>query len=765
MTANRGRIAPILKKYGPLIVIVGLLAVVFRGWLSSGTVTYGDWGFYSGGRLQDFWPVPSLWDGSSGTGAFDVLAGPMFPLLFIQGFLHQWGIGFAWSERLVWIFPGVLIGALSTYALGLSFFSGRVAAVISALFLAFNSYIIVVMTGGQFTVSTGSNLMPLVLLLFYRALCRPQVGRLALTALAVAVQIMFDLRSTYLTLGVVILFALFYILGRLTWRAARSAVMAAVAQFVAMGVVGLLVHAYWLLPGHYAVRIALPGGYDSTDWVYRLSYMQLSHAFALFHPFWYQDTQTPHVGAVSPIFYALPLVILAVLLVRRATYVDLFLGVVALLSIFFIKGANPPAGWIYNWLFAHLPGFSMYRDPSKFYQPLALAYALLLGRAMILVPSAFGRRLRHRMDILVRTAVAIVGVGIAVLPTLPVAASAPWGTLAPVHIPAEYAAFNRFIDTQSQFFRVMWYPAGYQFATSSARHPSISAVTIGQAYLSQHLPTSTDATSWLLRPDAQAILDALSIKYIAVADIPAAGAQYAADRTQAMKLLRREFPSFSETRIGAIHLFVNRSYLPAAFVPAGRLSGSAQRALLQRAVAPPIERRDGLPGEFASACQACLTTVSTSQTRYEFVVHNAAHPFLLVLSQAFDPNWDVYLEPASSPQPFWWTWLHPARPERDHFTVNGFANGWWIDRPGTYRIVVEYWPQRLVDAGWIVCWLTIIGCLGLAAGPRLMSWLRHRVHREDAASEPVSRDGRPLVAVRLRQENASRDARMPTGRQ
>lgn len=761
MTSNASKVVRIVATCWPVVLIIGALAVIYRGWLASGVISYGDWGFYSSGRMQDFWPIPSLWDGSSATGAYDILAGPLFPLLFLQGLLNHFGIGYALGERLVWIFPCVLIGALATYALALDLFSSRVAAVISAFCLAFNSYIVVIMTGGQFTVSAGNDLMPLILLFFYRAVRQPSAGRLALTSLAVAIQIMFDLRSTYLTLGVLLIFALFFVFAQKSRHEIRTTVLRVVAQFVAIAVVCVLIHAYWLLPGHYAVRIALPGGYDSTDWVYRLSYMQLSHGFTLFHPFWYQDTGTPRVDTAGPLFYALPIIVFAVLLARRITFVDLFLGVVAIVAIFLVKGDNPPAGNIYNWLFAHLPGFNMYRDPSKFYQPLALAYALLLGRVITLVPTiskSASRRLRGDVSTAGRAVVAIICAGIALLPIVPVATGTSWGTLAPQTIPAEYVAFNHFIDGQKQFFRVMWYPSGYGFATASATHPLLSAASVGQAYLSRELPTTTDATSWLVLPQAQSVLRALSVKYIVVADDPHASAQFTYDRSQAVKLLRHTFPSFSEMRIGNILLFVNHSYLPSVFVPAARLSGAVQRALLQRALAPPIERRTGLLGEYSTACQSCLTEMSVSQTRYEMVVHNAKRPFLLVLNQSFDPNWKVYVEPSTTPQPFWWTWTHHARPERDHLTVNGFANGWWINARGSYRIVVEYWPQRLVDAGWVICWLTIIGCLGVAAGPCTVAWYRRRARRKKSmALERAPHDNRPLAALRVRRTDAMRD--------
>ena len=101
-------------------------------------------------------------------------------------------------------------------------------------------------------------------------------------------------------------------------------------------------------------------------------------------------------------------------------------------------------------------------------------------------------------------------------------------------------------------------------------------------------------------------------------------------------------------------------------------------------------------------------------------------PFLLVLNQSFDPNWAAYVEPTSASQPFWWTWTHPAVLHKYHIPVNGYANGWLIDRPGTYRIVVEYWPQRLTDIGIVVLWLTVLGCVVAVFSPVIVAWTHRR---------------------------------------
>ena len=53
---------------------------------------------------------------------------------------------------------------------------------------------------------------------------------------------------------------------------------------------------------------------------------------------------------------------------------------------------------------------------------------------------------------------------------------------------------------------------------------------------------------------------------------------------------------------------------------------------------------------------------------------------------------------------------------KDHQTVNGFANGWWVDSgnyPGldgkqSYTIILRYEPQKLLYGGVVVMGVTLL---------------------------------------------------------
>ena len=76
-----------------------------------------------------------------------------------------------------------------------------------------------------------------------------------------------------------------------------------------------------------------------------------------------------------------------------------------------------------------------------------------------------------------------------------------------------------------------------------------------------------------------------------------------------------------------------------------------------------------------------------SPARYKIRVSNAQNPFFLVLSTSFDPQWSAYFTTlAGSNDPLL---------TKNHLEVNGYANGWYIDRLGSYDMFLEYSPEKV----------------------------------------------------------------------
>jgi len=97
-----------------------------------------------------------------------------------------------------------------------------------------------------------------------------------------------------------------------------------------------------------------------------------------------------------------------------------------------------------------------------------------------------------------------------------------------------------------------------------------------------------------------------------------------------------------------------------------------------------------------------LTYAQISPIQYKVTVHDATEPFLLVLSESFDPGWRAIVGDGVRVD------------ESNHIQVNYYANGWWIDRTGDFTVTIRHTTQDYVLAGLIVA-LTVsaisVGCI------------------------------------------------------
>jgi hypothetical protein len=92
-----------------------------------------------------------------------------------------------------------------------------------------------------------------------------------------------------------------------------------------------------------------------------------------------------------------------------------------------------------------------------------------------------------------------------------------------------------------------------------------------------------------------------------------------------------------------------------------------------------------------------------NQTKYSIHVENAQTPYILLLHERFHEGWEVYF----SDQPAFF--LTKSLASEHHLEVNGYSNGWYIDKPGTYSLVIEYRPQRMFYYGLGITGISLSG--------------------------------------------------------
>ena len=149
-------------------------------------------------------------------------------------------------------------------------------------------------------------------------------------------------------------------------------------------VIAAVVNAFWVIPMAVMKNNpleSLGSAYTSIDALKFYSFADFSHALSLLHPNWPENLFGKTYFLQSE-FVIIPLIAFASLLFigQRADSKKqiVFFSILALIGAFLAKGAQEPFGSVYQWMFTHVPGFVMFRDPTKWYVLVALGYSVLV---------------------------------------------------------------------------------------------------------------------------------------------------------------------------------------------------------------------------------------------------------------------------------------------------------------------------------------------------------------------------------------------------
>lgn len=357
---------------------------------------------------------------------------------------------------------------------------------IGLLLITANTYILILVNGGQMGVALAYAISPLVLGVFFRLFKvihtlhfnRPLALKYAILAgLSLAACAIFDSRIAYV---LVIVVGLFYVY-RQIYSGFRRFSVVSFGYFIASGITFFFLSSFWVIPMLiYKINPAaeVVWDYGSTDLFNFLSFANLSNSLALLHPNWPENI-FGKVYFLQPEFIVFPILAYSSLLfVNRFKNNDIqmYIIVFSLLGLtgaFLSKGANPPFETVNTLLFSMVPGFGLFRDPTKFYMLTVLSYGVMipffLSQATEIVQKNIvkQKQLTYLIPVLFLIFF-LFTIRHALLNELS-------GVFTSRQIPMEYRKLKEFISSQDDFFRVLWLPNQQRFNYYSNTHPAVGA--------------------------------------------------------------------------------------------------------------------------------------------------------------------------------------------------------------------------------------------------------------------------------------------------
>lgn len=380
------------------VLVIGVVGYTYLPWLTSLPLTAGDWPYQFVEQIREFSWLPE---------ARNLWLAPYNQIL-TKVVVQIVGIPWEISEKILWFFPFIILSAVTSFRA----FRSRIAMLVYAT----NTYALMIVGGGQMGVAMAYALAPWV---FTR-----------LSIVSVAIQAMFDPRIALLTVV-----------------AAMLVGNAKLKNVITAAIGTLAIHLYWIIPvlrapSEISGRLAQV----NTGIVQFFSFATFSQTISLLHPNWPENI-FGKVYFMKPEFLLIPLIAFSVFLFDRKTHVRY--GLLAIIGAFLAKGTQEPFGGIYEWLFTYVPGFFLFRDSTKFYLFVVLAYTYLIGKSK--VPAIF---IVFLWAFLIRQALF----------------HELTGTFQPKPIDPEYIKLKELI-LSSPSSSSFWVPAISRYAFSSRMHP------------------------------------------------------------------------------------------------------------------------------------------------------------------------------------------------------------------------------------------------------------------------------------------------------
>ena len=464
-----------VKKKLILLLLFFPILFIYKNWFTLPFLSAPDFPYFFQETLADYRLTPPVWASTLGIG----MGGEMinqglgtFIYFLVSLFVNT--LGMPWEVVYkVFIFGLFLVLSVLSSIYLLRTVVGRPTRTqyfLSALLFTANTYILMVVDGGQVGVALAYSVAPLVLASFINLIKYP-----ILAGLVLALQVMFDLRVALLTLVVGLAYGLYHYMVVKRYNLMFYGGGLFVAAIIVFGL-----HAHWLLPiaffrSHPAQEMVRDFKFGSLESFRFFSFATFSQSLSLLHPNWPENI-FGKVYFMRPEFLVLPLMAFSSLLFSRSptSYVRrlVFFPLLAILGAFLAKGANPPFPEINTWVFAHIPFSSLFRDPTKFYILTALSYSVLIPISAHALAGWANARMKNQRT---GTLLSIFSIVFLFFLLQPVFLNQLNGTFAQHDIPNEYVDLKDFLHNQPDFFRTLWVPKRQRYNYYTYAHPAVAA--------------------------------------------------------------------------------------------------------------------------------------------------------------------------------------------------------------------------------------------------------------------------------------------------
>lgn len=493
-----------------VLVILVIGSFFYRNWFLFKPLASGDWGYFFEKHLKTLLDIPLTWS-EVGLGNINIATRWTYPFDPLIGILARFlNLNFEVLEKLVFFWPFLLIFLGSLYFFSKVFRLTNLFFLLASIFCLINTYVLLLTSGGQMLFALGVAVFPLVFAVFHQAVFEDSWSKRILAGVFLVILTVFDPRVTYLALIAIFFYYLFLFV--VSSRERKNLLINYLKIFVAVVPVFLGLMTYWWLPLVLTRDLGLPAGFGTLSQTKELSFATMANTITAFQPFWPENI----FGKTHPTpfyFFLVPIFAFSAVLFRPKDKLVLFFSLLALIGIFLAKGAQEPLGEIYLFLNRFFPGFSFFRDPTKFFVLIVFSYAVLLA--------TFAQEVFQRIKAgHFRYGFLIIFIAFLVFLSKEGFLGQLDGTFQPKAIPKEYQNYAKQLAEDKSFYRTFWLPQKFAFAYADSNHPTVEAWDLTEKKpISSFINHFYHRFTYLDSPAAEQFFDILGIRYLFVLNV------------------------------------------------------------------------------------------------------------------------------------------------------------------------------------------------------------------------------------------------------
>jgi len=444
---------------GVAIVLLLLIAIVsHREWFNPFSIlSSGDWYHWTDRATLELATSWGVWVNYVNFGMVNIQI-PFNIFMAIWSFVVRIGLSFDIASKLTLFAPIAILSFISPYVFSKRLTHDVHVSFVVALFYGTTTYALINQVPIQFVYA----LSPLVFYFFIIALEDNKLQDWVVFSLFYWIAVCYEIRIMYVVSFVLFFYFIFHYF--LVYKRYLKA-------FIYCCFITIFLSAFWLLP---SLQGSVSSAVSSTTnrALFGGGLFSIQQAFTVFT--WNWTGSRPDDQFVNqPIqmyFWILPLILLMSFFIVKFKFKKqvIFFWIVSLIGIILTKQSGKPFSDLYQYLFLHFPGFSLFREASKFYIVTVIGYTGLLSFTLL--------HIKQKRP-LIFIFISFVLCSSFFLNLKPLLDESAQGLFVSKEPSSDYGVVESFIESKPYYFRTLWVPVYSRWSFFNNIHPQTSLVS------------------------------------------------------------------------------------------------------------------------------------------------------------------------------------------------------------------------------------------------------------------------------------------------